>query len=115
MKNQLNCPNCGAPIVSEKCQYCGTLFYDFSAIDLGKPCYLKIKYNNAIMAVKAIPTNVTCTMNTDCVDVCRYGEPISSIITGHNLDLSMDFHCIPFDGVIDSKNSKVCLMEVRTL
>ena len=21
-----NCPNCGAPIVSHKCEYCGTIF-----------------------------------------------------------------------------------------
>ena len=34
MREKLNCPNCGAPLVSEKCQYCGTLFYDFSAIEI---------------------------------------------------------------------------------
>lgn len=43
MRDQLNCPNCGAPITSEQCPYCGTLFYDFSAIEIGKPCFLKIK------------------------------------------------------------------------
>lgn len=25
-----NCPNCGAPITGNKCEYCGTVFYDFS-------------------------------------------------------------------------------------
>ena len=24
-----NCPNCGAPITSSKCEYCGTVFRDF--------------------------------------------------------------------------------------
>lgn len=23
---QLNCPNCSAPITSDKCEYCGTVF-----------------------------------------------------------------------------------------
>lgn len=42
-----NCPNCGAIINPEqhKCNYCGTSYFDMSAIDLenGKPFYLKIK------------------------------------------------------------------------
>lgn len=28
-----NCPNCGAPISSIECPYCGTVFYDFATID----------------------------------------------------------------------------------
>lgn len=24
--NELNCPNCGAPITGVKCEYCGTVF-----------------------------------------------------------------------------------------
>ena len=27
-----NCPNCGAPIETEKCPYCGTMFLDFAAM-----------------------------------------------------------------------------------
>ena len=42
-----NCPNCGAVINPEqhKCSYCGTSYFDMSAIDFedGKPFYLKIK------------------------------------------------------------------------
>ena len=42
-----NCPNCGAVINPEqhKCSYCGTPYFDMSAIDFenGKPFYLKIK------------------------------------------------------------------------
>lgn len=40
-----SCPHCGAPITSDKCEYCGAVFYDFSAIDPTneKPTYLKIK------------------------------------------------------------------------
>ena len=46
---QKNCLNCGAPydINENKCPYCGTSYYDLSALDLSnnEPCYLKIKIN----------------------------------------------------------------------
>ena len=29
MKNRLNCPNCGAPIASKTCPYCGTTFINY--------------------------------------------------------------------------------------
>lgn len=42
-----NCPNCGAVISPEsnKCSYCGTPYFDMSAIDFeeGEPFYLKVK------------------------------------------------------------------------
>ena len=44
-KRQTNCPNCGAVIQGSKCEYCGTLFYDFTELDLGnwdKPVMIKI-------------------------------------------------------------------------
>ena len=44
---QRNCPNCAAPYDVElnKCPYCGTSYYDLSALDLTaqEPFYLKIK------------------------------------------------------------------------
>ena len=44
---QRNCPNCAAPynIELNKCPYCGTSYYDLSALDLmaREPFYLKIK------------------------------------------------------------------------
>lgn len=27
-KHLYNCPNCGAPITGDKCEYCGTVFMD---------------------------------------------------------------------------------------
>ena len=49
---QNNCPNCGSAITTEKCPYCGTLFYDFAAMDTDKPFYIKIKDNNRIIRCK---------------------------------------------------------------
>lgn len=45
-----NCPNCGAAISNEldKCPYCGTLYFDLTAIDFTetKPVWLKMKLTN---------------------------------------------------------------------
>lgn len=42
-----NCPNCAAPLeIGEvKCPYCGTVYYDLSAIDFDNeiPLFLTIK------------------------------------------------------------------------
>lgn len=49
---KINCPNCGASITEEKCPYCGTMFYDFSAMSTTEPFYLKIKHENKIIRLK---------------------------------------------------------------
>ena len=98
MLDKLNCPNCGAPISSEKCQYCGTLFYDFSAIEIGKPCFLKIKLDDNIILVKATARNASINVSTDeCEVYDALGSIITSFIKNTNIDLSMDFSCVPFN------------------
>lgn len=62
---KLNCPNCGAPIDPDtnKCQYCGTSYFDLSSIDIydSKPFYLKIKMGNNILTqlVKPDPSEIS--------------------------------------------------------
>ena len=48
-----NCPNCGAPIETGKCPYCGTIFLDFAAVDADQPFYMKIKQDGKIYIMKA--------------------------------------------------------------
>ena len=47
-----NCPNCGAPIETEKCPYCGTMFLDFAAMDADQPFYMKVKKDGKIYILK---------------------------------------------------------------
>ncbi len=55
---QRNCPNCGAPYKTElnTCPYCGTSYFDMSAIDIneGRPFYLKLKMGNMIFTSKVV-------------------------------------------------------------
>lgn len=47
-----NCPNCGAPIETEKCPYCGTIFLDIAAMDADQPFYMKVKKAGKIYILK---------------------------------------------------------------
>ena len=40
-EEMLNCPNCGAPISGDRCEYCGTQFIDCTTIQPDKRFYLK--------------------------------------------------------------------------
>jgi len=35
-----NCPNCGAPIDSDKCPYCGTRLVNIADLEIGEPIWL---------------------------------------------------------------------------
>lgn len=54
MKKQNNCPNCGAAITEEKCPYCGVLFYDFAAMEMDKPFYIKFRSGPKVYRAKVL-------------------------------------------------------------
>lgn len=58
-KEQLNCPNCGAPITGSTCDYCGSLFYDFANLELRKPSYLRLKTDDTLNIFRAVTQSVT--------------------------------------------------------
>lgn len=39
--SRFNCPNCGAPISGDRCEYCGTQFIDCTNLRPDKAFYLK--------------------------------------------------------------------------
>ena len=63
MRDKLNCPNCGAPITATECPYCGTVFYDFSAMSFDKPTYVKAEvYENQLIISRAKLTDFTMAL-----------------------------------------------------
>lgn len=84
-----NCPNCGAPIESERCPYCGTMFIDFACMDSDKPFYLKIKHDGHIFITKVILRNIEM-MNEGYSLYCDY-KPVIEIPVR---ELSMNFDII---------------------
>ena len=54
MAQELNCPNCGAPLgLSDRCEYCGTTFIDCT-MDTEKPFYIKVRHNGALFIDKVM-------------------------------------------------------------
>ena len=70
-----NCPNCGAPIESEQCPYCGSVFIDFACLDADKPFYIKVKHCGKIFISKVLLTSLS--MHTDYT--CLYADNSPSI------------------------------------
>ena len=75
MKRQ-DCPQCGAAITDEKCPYCGAVFYDFSAITLNEPCYIKIKARGGdkdfLIRTKVIPRVMNVTVRPCYVEAMEW-------------------------------------------
>lgn len=77
---KINCPNCGAVINPEqhKCSYCGTSYFDMSAIDFenGEPFYLKIKtkWNGSdVLITQLVKPSLNAINLTTTSDCCYSG------------------------------------------
>ena len=62
-----NCPNCGAPIESEQCPYCGSIFIDFACLDADKPFYIKVKHDRKIVISKVRLTSISAHRDYACL------------------------------------------------
>ena len=100
-KEELNCPNCGAPITGEKCEYCGTVFYDWAVIDSEKDFYVKIRLHNNLVMCKA--RMASCDIKVDSGDTLYYGDnnPIY-VMHVHEPDIEIRpvFRIVPEDGIL---------------
>ena len=95
MKKLLNCPNCGAPVEAEKCAYCGTVFLDFAAIQIGAPTYVKFKLGDTYICARLVVESLEITPETHQVEyVATTGERLLSRITGYGASLHLDAHAV---------------------
>ena len=60
-----NCPNCGAPITETQCPYCGTVFYDFAALDSDKPTYIRMNWHGNQIVFRAIMRSAEIEVRDD--------------------------------------------------
>lgn len=44
----IHCPGCGAPVSSDRCEYCGSYFVDYGCMDADQPFWIKIKKDGLI-------------------------------------------------------------------
>ena len=100
-----NCPNCGAVYILEdvKCPYCGTLYYDLSAIDFtqDQPVFLKfrIPYGNTYADITqcAIPRLDTIEIKNEYIDATNYlGKTMATFCTGRTATTNVQFQAVPY-------------------
>lgn len=101
---KMNCPNCGAVINPEqhKCSYCGTSYFDMSAIDFenGKPFYLKIKTKwkgQDVFITQLVKPSLNTINFTIASDYCYGGkaEQLPSFKNENCLTTEISFTGIP--------------------
>lgn len=94
------CPNCGAPITGERCDYCGAVFYDFSAIDINDTSYIKIKVDGKIMIFKARVTNFEARYQSNPFECFYADNRVKRIVYNPEIDLVLEFSVVDDNGVL---------------
>lgn len=99
-----NCPNCGAPLDMgvDKCAYCGTSYFDLTAIDWkeDEPVFLKLKMNGYTLTGKFRPYCGGITFNEDVVSAYG-GAPHSpstrliNVTRSRCMSLDINFEAVP--------------------
>lgn len=115
--SQRNCPNCGAPydVDLNKCPYCGTSYYDLSALDLTarEPFYLKIKteMNGMPCCITQLVrpcVDMSIDFSSETVDAYDLsGGIICSYTRSHTMTTN-----ISFEAVTSPTHKNLCTIEI---
>ena len=54
LKRGISCPCCGAPVVGDKCDYCGRTFVDLACVKTGEPFLLKMMHPDGRIIVSEV-------------------------------------------------------------
>ena len=100
-----NCPNCGAPITTDVCQYCGTVFLDFVAIQANKPSYIKFKVDDLndssisnIYLMKLTVDNLEFKISSNTVDAMGYKNRLLTMVNNRTLEVNLHGYATPNEG-----------------
>ncbi len=99
MPEILNCPNCNAPVDGEKCEYCGTVFHDFTSLSFDKPTYIKIDVGGGKMIAKAYLSDLEIA-DTSYTESYSRLDGMLRLRRVPDVTLSAKFHLIDNDGTV---------------
>lgn len=112
-----NCPNCGAvyEVEKNKCPYCGTSYFDMSAIDFttNEPIYLKIRITlngrEVFLTQKVRPRLGRIEITSNCTDYRGYKGNVKlyKCINETSLLTNIEFEAMSMD------ENKLLILEVE--
>ena len=103
MAKNRNCPNCGAPYETHlsKCPYCGTSYFDMSALDFNerKPFYLKTRYGNMTVTQLVRPRldESGFELSSDTVEASDFQCGITKYVRGYSMKTNLSFEAVMDD------------------
>ena len=95
------CPQCGAPIepYQNRCPYCGVYYFDLSAFDCSKKCYVKFRTNiggqECIITALAQPKleeAIVSSYTNEMRDIA--GNLLGSYVKERTCNLKATFTCL---------------------
>ena len=95
---KLNCPNCAAPIESDICPYCGSVFLDWASFDMKRPTFVKVfDHNGNLNLMKIKPVSAGIKYESDDTYFYSDNDRIISIATSPTLKIEAEFEAVPFE------------------
>lgn len=91
--NRYTCPNCGAGITGERCEYCGTAFVDFACIKMDEPFFMKVNHNGIIHVFKVCLNSMNVCTSNDGSTLYADNRPVVSLFSPCTT-ISMDFNVL---------------------
>lgn len=102
MKYLLNCPNCAAPIKSDICPYCGSVFLDWASFDIERPTFVRVRHPKTghfrIMKLATVSANTAIEPQ-----VLYSDDRIECIVSSPDIRINAEFLCVPFNEPISGQ------------
>lgn len=97
---QHNCPNCGAPIASQSCEYCGTRLEDIFRMAFGKPATITLEINGTEFPVRFMLESMSMDYEPEIEylysDIYELDRPYYNVVKSRSR-LTLEGSCLPFE------------------
>lgn len=91
-----NCPNCGAPIDTDKCPYCGTRFVDIADLKTGEPIWLTFEYLGKTFGVRVSLSTINVRVTQEEPDYFyRDNQVAHTISINETIDINLEGQIAP--------------------
>ena len=90
-----NCPNCGAPIDSDKCPYCGTRLINIADLEAGETVWFIFRdgyHDNIVTAKRILVRSINVSYSQDSLS-CTYladNRPYAIVNPSMDVDINIE-------------------------